>query len=223
MTYLTLVCVLLLTGCTKGSETSQQSPLEQVGSETPVPEQAEQDPSSGGGEQSGEDLNQQAVPEGWGEAPPLPTSMMETIEYPVGRFHGVTKIEADPEAKAFYAKLPVPSENASDAEIEQYFTYIYSLVKPDFPNPRSISMNYSQSMPDGSGAVPAELQKETYNVEIVLDASGSMANKMDGKTRMELAKGAIADYLSSLPKEANVGLRVYGHKGTGSDAEKNVV
>ncbi|MFD1957420.1 VWA domain-containing protein [Paenibacillus thailandensis] len=163
------------------------------------------------------------LPEGWGAAQALPTTIQQFIEYPVGRFSGVEEIEDNPEAAAFFADLPVLPETAGKEETEQYFTYIYSLLKPDYPDPRDIKADYGQSqLPGGSDAVPAELQKETYNVEIVLDSSGSMANTMDGKTRMELAKEAIADFLSSLPEEANVGLRVYGHKGTGSNKDKKL-
>jgi Ca-activated chloride channel family protein len=37
---------------------------------------------------------------------------------------------------------------------------------------------------------------------------------------MELAKESINNFLSSLPKEANISLRVYGHKGSGADSDK---
>lgn len=39
---------------------------------------------------------------------------------------------------------------------------------------------------------------------------------------MDLAKEAITEFLSSAPKDANVSLRVYGHKGTGSDEDKQM-
>lgn len=47
-----------------------------------------------------------------------------------------------------------------------------------------------------------------------------MANKIGSKTRMDLAKEAIRSFASSLPNGANVALRVYGHKGTGADSDK---
>ena len=60
------------------------------------------------------------------------------------------------------------------------------------------------------------------NIAILLDASGSMAQKIGGKTKMELAKDAINQFVSSMPEEANVSLRVYGHKGSNSDSDKKV-
>ncbi|SIT72315.1 Ca-activated chloride channel family protein [Edaphobacillus lindanitolerans] len=78
----------------------------------------------------------------------------------------------------------------------------------------------SGSVPGGPGGSGPDGSDASYNVEILLDASGSMANVIGSKTRMELAKEAIRSFASSLPAEANAGLRVYGHKGTGSKADK---
>lgn len=65
-------------------------------------------------------------------------------------------------------------------------------------------------------------QEKKINVQILLDASGSMAGKVDGKTKMDLAKKAIQDFAGSLPSHAEVSLRVYGHKGSNSNKDKKV-
>ena len=62
--------------------------------------------------------------------------------------------------------------------------------------------------------------KENLNVLVILDASGSMGKDIGGQTQMAAAKKAILQFVEELPKEANVGLRVYGHKGTGSSTDK---
>jgi len=51
-------------------------------------------------------------------------------------------------------------------------------------------------------------------VQVLLDASGSMAGKLDGQTKMSLAKEAIADFVANLPENTHVSLRVYGHEGS---------
>ncbi|RLQ91498.1 VWA domain-containing protein [Planomicrobium sp. Y74] len=61
---------------------------------------------------------------------------------------------------------------------------------------------------------------ETVNVAILLDASGSMAGEVSGGQKMKLAKSAIQKYASDLPEGSNIMLRVYGHEGTGTDADK---
>ncbi|WP_169713826.1 vWA domain-containing protein [Paludifilum halophilum] len=63
---------------------------------------------------------------------------------------------------------------------------------------------------------------EQLNVAIVLDASGSMAGKVDGGMKMDLAKEAVQNFVSELPEGAQVSLRVYGHKGSNSEKDKEV-
>lgn len=64
--------------------------------------------------------------------------------------------------------------------------------------------------------------KENIHIAIILDASGSMKNVQDGKTLMEIAKESIEDFASNLPEKAKVSLTIYGHKGTGSDSDKQL-
>ncbi|EOP75385.1 hypothetical protein KOW_02417, partial [Bacillus cereus VDM006] len=44
--------------------------------------------------------------------------------------------------------------------------------------------------------------------------------KVDGKTKMEVAKEAVRNFAKSLPKEANVSLVAYGHKGSNKEEDK---
>lgn len=52
------------------------------------------------------------------------------------------------------------------------------------------------------------------HVEILLDASGSMAGRVEDGIKMDLAKEAIEKFVSDMPENAKVSLRVYGHKGS---------
>jgi Ca-activated chloride channel homolog len=60
------------------------------------------------------------------------------------------------------------------------------------------------------------------NVAILMDSSGSMAAKIGGKTKMEIAKEAVRNYASKLPQGSRVMLRVYGQEGSNSDSDKKV-
>src|SRR5690606_25933151 len=42
------------------------------------------------------------------------------------------------------------------------------------------------------------------------------------KTRMEAAKEAVLEFAEQIPEEATISMRVYGHKGSGSDADKKL-
>jgi hypothetical protein len=53
----------------------------------------------------------------------------------------------------------------------------------------------------------------TDSVIVVLDASGSMLQKLDGKRRIDIAKSSLTELVrDDLPSDVQFGLRVFGHK-----------
>lgn len=58
------------------------------------------------------------------------------------------------------------------------------------------------------------------NTVLVFDASGSMAAQIDGDTRINLAKNAVADYVTGLENDVNLSVVAYGHKGDNTQAGK---
>ena len=58
----------------------------------------------------------------------------------------------------------------------------------------------------------AKAEGKQVNVAILLDASGSMNEKVSGGVKMDLAKQAIQQFAADLPEGTNVSLRVFGHK-----------
>ncbi|WP_404452190.1 VWA domain-containing protein [Virgibacillus necropolis] len=77
--------------------------------------------------------------------------------------------------------------------------------------------------PSGSDTVTTKegesVEKKTNSI-LLIDASGSMKAKIGGETQMALAKEAIGSFAGGLSDEGKVALLVYGHIGTGSDADK---
>lgn len=60
------------------------------------------------------------------------------------------------------------------------------------------------------------------NVLVALDSSGSMAESVAGGEKMTIAKAAVSRFVGKLPSTANVGLLVYGHKGSSQKADQAV-
>jgi len=54
-------------------------------------------------------------------------------------------------------------------------------------------------------------KKPTKNIEIILDASGSMRTLLGKQTRWATAQAVLKDVVNKLPKDFSVGLRAYGH------------
>ena len=51
------------------------------------------------------------------------------------------------------------------------------------------------------------------SILFILDASGSMNQRIEGKSKLNIAKEVLAPLVEDLPSEAKVGLLVYGYKG----------
>jgi hypothetical protein len=58
---------------------------------------------------------------------------------------------------------------------------------------------------------------------LVLDASGSMWGRIGGKTKVEIAREAVASMLGSWPAQQQLGLMVYGHRRKGDCADIELI
>lgn len=58
---------------------------------------------------------------------------------------------------------------------------------------------------------PSPTPEET-NILFILDSSGSMKAKVQGRTKMEIAKEVVNDLAAGLAKNINAGLLAYGHR-----------
>ena len=70
--------------------------------------------------------------------------------------------------------------------------------------------------------VPTEIISGRVSSHMILaiDASGSMAGQLGGRTKMDIAKQEALAFLRDMPTEVAVGLVVYGHKGSNQEAGK---
>ncbi|WLR52597.1 VWA domain-containing protein [Bacillus tianshenii] len=116
--------------------------------------------------------------------------------------------------------FPVLSGQGNEL-FDEYWSHLSSLFVEDYYSPELVISRWkvaSFGNPDIEDSRFAF--KQNLNVEIILDASGSMAGKIGEQTKMELAKQAIKEFAQSLPNEARVALRVYGHKGSNKKSDK---
>jgi D-amino-acid dehydrogenase/Ca-activated chloride channel family protein len=106
---------------------------------------------------------------------------------------------------------------------EQYLQFLYSLAAEDYrtdiKNFQNLSTDINTNLPKVNGKIALPENKKVY-FSILLDASGSMKAKIGNKTKMDIAKEAVQKFAATLPSNANISLRVYGHKGTGSQSDK---
>jgi Ca-activated chloride channel family protein len=65
------------------------------------------------------------------------------------------------------------------------------------------------------GLFTATLKAEPTSVELILDCSGSMWNKLsDGRYRIDAAKQVLSEFIATAPQkeDLHIGLRLYGSK-----------
>lgn len=140
-----------------------------------------------------------------------------------GKLYADLPTEEQEEVVSLFRELPKIGEEPTEEEIELYWRKTLSLLHEDYPNPAD-ALDEVKIESFGNPELEDERFhfKEQLNVQIILDASGSMGNEMDGKTMMDIAKDSITEFASSLPEGANIALRVYGHKGTEKEKDKEL-
>ncbi|RST73687.1 VWA domain-containing protein [Siminovitchia acidinfaciens] len=160
------------------------------------------------------------------EAPPLPQTLTELAELPPGYTGPYLSILEDEDQKKIdelTKDLQDISGEPTKDELDLYYRKLLSIFQHDFNGPEELLAKLRfQAIGSPDIEDPRMQFKENMNVHVILDASGSMRKDIGGQTQMEAAKKAITRFVEGLPAEANVGLRIYGHKGTGSDSDKEM-
>lgn len=115
------------------------------------------------------------------------------------------------------------SDEEKGSQIKRFFAETYY---PDLPGmsgfmPRG-KLELTEVESKSNIKLNSREMKKQINIAIILDASGSMKQVQGGKTLMEMAKESISEFTSNLPENTKVSLTVYGHKGTGSDKDKQL-
>jgi len=114
---------------------------------------------------------------------------------------------------------------SSDLSADEYMEELLLLLAEDYRSYVTIFNNFETEVkvnnerPDGKITLPTS---KKLHISLLLDASGSMKAQINGKSKMDSAKEAIQIFVDKLPENAEVSLRVYGHKGTGSQKDKKV-
>ena len=83
-----------------------------------------------------------------------------------------------------------------------------------------VNFNFDQEYCGGFD--PETQALSDVNVVVILDSSGSMAGEIGGQKKIDIAKKAVSDFLTKMPKGVNTGLVVYGHKGSNSALDKGL-
>jgi len=118
-------------------------------------------------------------------------------------------VEATPEPTAEAPEEPAAATTAPEAETEAPQATAPATEEPAAEGPT----------PEPSPTMlptPVPLQS---NIAFILDASGSMMNDLEGRTRLAVAKEALLGLSQEIPPESKISLWVYGHRVPQDDKE----
>ncbi|MFT4255415.1 MAG: VWA domain-containing protein [Pseudoxanthomonas sp.] len=106
----------------------------------------------------------------------------------------------------------------AEAQARRYYEQLVAQYGQDYaacgPSERTLPQECAAAR-DIPGATPGH-----GNVLLMLDASGSMAARIGGETKMAAAQHALIDFTRKLSGSADVALRVYGHTGNNKESGK---
>ena len=168
--------------------------------------------------------NEQTISDTKDDTTEVAQSIKDVIKEKPGKFAGAKYNEA-------IVHKTLNEGNYQDKDSFQIYNSLLSLMKegnkfkPYFNFYNKFNPNIETKISQIPGGMKLDKNGEiglNANIAILLDASGSMAQQVGGKTKMELAKDAVNQFLASMPEGANVSLRVYGHKGSNSDSDKAI-
>ncbi|MEL3958540.1 VWA domain-containing protein [Caldifermentibacillus hisashii] len=154
---------------------------------------------------------------------PLPTTYQELAELPIGKYYNMDTSgeNSKEEILKVFSDLPDISGNPSEKELDYFYRELLKRMQQDYEGPENLINRLKFEALGSPENTDSRYQfKDNLNVVFIIDASGSMAQKINGKEKMASAKDSILNFVNKLPKDAKVGIRVYGHKGTGSDSDK---
>ncbi|KYD09980.1 vWA domain-containing protein [Heyndrickxia sporothermodurans] len=151
----------------------------------------------------------------------MPKRDLSDIEKELLRYPGKYSGDQYDEEKVKEALDQLPD----DLTKEQYMEELKFLLSEDYHKEMETLLNFDSTVnisvdrPDESVEIPG---MKTAHYAILIDASGSMKASVGGKSRMEAAKEAVLEFAEQIPENATISMRVYGHKGTGSDSDKKM-
>lgn len=160
-------------------------------------------------------------------APPQTTANPDGVQATIAAAVQATDTARQQATTAAAAPLPTTQrESATEMPTLPPQTERAATPQPT-PMPPTAGAVVAQPAPTAIPAAPfqsgAGPEATTVNIELIFDASGSMAETLGSETRIAAARRAMNQVVNQLPTDnvrLNVGFRVYGHRGDSSEAAR---
>lgn len=147
----------------------------------------------------------------------IPEKLEDMIAQGPGKYSGDNY-----DQKKVELELDKIDPNANKAEV---YNTVMDLLAEDYLSVKKSFKQVDTSFTASLKKPGTDVDRPTFNqhnISILLDASGSMAAQVSGGRKMDVAKDAVEAFVSTFPKEANVSLIAYGHKGSNNKKDKQL-
>jgi Ca-activated chloride channel homolog len=120
-----------------------------------------------------------------------------------------------------YKKIEQLPSNLTEKD---YYNEFLDLLKEDYSHEVTTLINFDDAINVELERPDESINKPINNLRyfILLDASGSMLGQINGTTKMEVAKESIEKFSKGLPADSSISLKVYGHKGSNQETDKQL-
>ncbi|GIP32047.1 VWA domain-containing protein [Paenibacillus sp. J2TS4] len=219
--FIVLAIFVILAGCSNEPEkiTSNKNPSESEQNNEPKennsnnqnqnPSESEQD-----NEPEENNSNNQNPSDSMQSKPQIVLTDEQILMKPPGSLSGSNYDESN--VQEALDQLP------ADLTADQYMEELLLLLAEDYRPYVSTFIDFESEITVDNERPNLKIKLPTsrkQHISILLDASGSMREQINGKSKMDSAKEAIQSFGDKLPKNAEISVRVYGHKGSGSQED----
>lgn len=157
------------------------------------------------------------------DPPPLPHSEEELYSYNAGIFAGkrpayTLKDSSVQSAQVRYALDLISSDsgNIDEPDWDHYTEYLYSLFKESYPDPQESVRHWLWELGPDQDARTGPLTRNNFHIQVALDLSPPMHDKMGSYTYAEVGRMVISQFVEQLPEAASLSLWVFGGEGNGA-------
>ncbi|MCQ6562845.1 vWA domain-containing protein [Paenibacillus mendelii] len=213
--FIFVTLLVFLAGCSQEPEKTAPTIQDTTDSNQSNAPSEIQNPSDSDQHEPNSDLQSPTDP---GQSDPQTTLTDEQILMkPPGQFAGSNYNEQNVQAAL--------DQLSPDLTADQYEEELLLLLAEDYRPYVTTFINFETEIKVNNQRPSAKItlpSSRKLHISILLDASGSMKAEIAGKSKMDSAKEAILSFAEKMPENAEVSLRVYGHKGTGNKKDKEV-
>lgn len=197
----TVAMLLLLAGCSGSAEHEQETEVQEPETQNDSIEE----------EEKAEETDDDSTSYSFGDLDRFGSEPQEWMQAAPGSY---SEDDYDEDEVMTILSDSIESGTSDD----ELFLQVLDLTAFDYRNyieeALALEIDYEELTVRPGDTSSSEEDVQGLHVQVLFDASGSMAQSVGDEIKMDAAKEAVHEFAAELPEHANISLRVYGHQGS---------